>query len=110
MARRPAAPVATTLSVWEVAKILRTTPRDVLIRAKKKPPPANPRVRAYKQRLKRGAIVLRVEVTELPLVDYLIDTGRLTDTEALMRPLVEKAVSEVLRDLTDRWRTEKSYA
>jgi hypothetical protein len=47
--------------------------------------------------------VLRVEADEFRLIDALISAGRLTESEALRRPLVEKAAARLLEDFAVRW-------
>lgn len=40
---------------------------------------------------------------EYPLARFLVESGRLTEAEAMARTKVEAAVAEVLRDLAQRW-------
>jgi hypothetical protein len=106
-----------SFTVYEVAQMLRETPAEVLQRSKaakaraaerrahpkRVRPSANPRVAAYRLRQKIGMIVLRLEVEECVIATFLIDSGRLTAAESMVRPLVEKAVAQVLVDLAQRW-------
>jgi hypothetical protein len=61
------------------------------------------RQRRCRARRRRGVAVLHVEANEFELVDALLAAGRLTEAEALRRPLVEKAAARLLEDFTARW-------
>jgi hypothetical protein len=65
------------------------------------------RVQRYRRRRRLGEIVLRVAVDEHALVSYLISTKRVSEAEALDRRLIERAVADVMADLTGRWRAKK---
>jgi hypothetical protein len=66
------------------------------------------RVRRYRRRQADGAAVLRVEISDYHgLVDVLITSGWLLETEALDRRQVEAAVSQALAELAD-WHQKRN--
>jgi hypothetical protein len=68
-------------------------------------PPSSPAVRARKRRVRRrqGVAVLRVETHEHRLIEALLAAGRLTEVEALQRPLLERELGKLVEDWTARW-------
>jgi hypothetical protein len=62
------------------------------------------RKRRLRDRQRRGAIVLRVEVDEAELALAMLRAGRLGESEALCRGELERAASEVLSDWSRRWK------
>jgi hypothetical protein len=64
--------------------------------------------RLYRQRQRDRLAVLRVEAGD-DLTAALIVAGRLSESEALNRREIERAVGEVLADLSQRWLQEKGY-
>ena len=106
-----------SFSVYELARIL-MLPADEVVRldnvarAKlgKKPKRTRPsaaKVRLYRQRQRLGQIVLKVVVEEHALATFLIESGRLTAAESMVRSKVEAAVAEVLTDLAARWLSQQ---
>jgi hypothetical protein len=93
-----------SLSVFEVARLLKQPAAEVLQRAKRKPPPSNPRTKSYRKRKRLGRAIGRIEYDELGVAEYLIDTRRLTPSEALIRARVDQALSQVVADLVARWK------
>jgi hypothetical protein len=65
------------------------------------------KVRAYRQRRRRGECVLRIVVPECAIAEFLTAAGRLTEAEALDRRRVEQAAAEVLVELAARWRASR---
>jgi hypothetical protein len=65
------------------------------------------RVGAYRQRQRRGEVVLKVVVPEHPIAAFLISSGRLSAEAALDRHQVEAAIAEVITDLAGRWLPHK---
>jgi hypothetical protein len=66
-------------------------------------PSSRTKVRDYRIRKKHGLCVLKITAYEYGLLEYLIESGRLTVADALDRRRVEHAVSEVLAELAARW-------
>jgi hypothetical protein len=58
---------------------------------------------AYKRRQRHGEAVLRLRADYFPLVAALLESGRLTEADALDRDQVESAIAEVVRDWVARW-------
>ena len=69
--------------------------------------PAAERQRAWRRRLRKGLAVYRIEVKRDPLIATLLDSGRLTEFEALNPAKVEAAIAEVVNDWPRRWWREK---
>ena len=61
------------------------------------------RTRSCRQRQKRGRAVLSVEVDEFKLISALIESGRLSEAQALDPARVRGALAEVVRDWAGRW-------
>jgi hypothetical protein len=68
------------------------------------------RQRRSRNRRARGRIVFNVEADEAAVVRTLVQSGRLSEDEALRRSSVERALSEMTRDWCDRWREKKRDA
>jgi hypothetical protein len=65
------------------------------------------KVRRYRLRQRLGRIVIKLDVEEGPLAEYLISTGRLTAAESMVRSRVEEACAQLLTDLAKRWQANK---
>jgi len=65
------------------------------------------KVRRYRARQRAGLAVLKVTVPEFAIVEFLIESGRLTVAEAIDRRRVEHAAAEVLAELAARWSAPK---
>jgi hypothetical protein len=65
--------------------------------------PAADRQRRYRQRQQRGSVVYRLDVDRDVVLGGLLESGRLTEGEALRRQLVERALAEVLEEWAARW-------
>ena len=59
----------------------------------------------YRKRQRLGQVVLKVVVPEYEIACFLIDSGRLAETDTIIRSKVEEACSQVLLELAQRWRT-----
>jgi hypothetical protein len=59
--------------------------------------------RAYRKRQRNGHIVLRVEVDEIPLLEALLQAGRIAESEAGDRHALELAAAELVEDWRRRW-------
>jgi hypothetical protein len=74
-----------------------------------RPPPSRRAAAAERQRRSRGhrragEALYRVWASEWDVVEALVSSGRLTEAEALQRPLVERALAAVLIEWAARWR------
>lgn len=67
------------------------------------------RQRRYRQRQHNGEVVLAVAVPEHAIAELMIESGRLTEDEALDRHLVEQAAAAVLVELARRWLRESGH-
>lgn len=65
------------------------------------------RQRRYRARQQAGTAVLRVPVPLFDVAEMMIESGRLTEDEALDRRRVEMAAGDVLADLARRWLRER---
>jgi hypothetical protein len=61
------------------------------------------RQQRFRQRRQSGKACLRVEVCEEALITALLASGRLTEGQALRRPLVELELAKLLDDWAARW-------
>jgi hypothetical protein len=104
-------------SVYEVARMLRVpvdevVERDTLARAaqgkraKHRKPSAN-RVKRYRLRQRNGHVVLKIEVPEAAIAEFLISSGRLAPHETLLRSKVEDAIAAAVVNLAARWNPSK---
>jgi hypothetical protein len=59
--------------------------------------------RAYRKRQRNGEIVLRITVCELGILEALIEAGRIPETAAGDRHILELAVAELVEDWRRRW-------
>lgn len=66
------------------------------------------KVRRYRARQRDGLVVLKIVVPEHAVAGFLIESGRLTDREALDRRRLEAAAGEALADLAGEWTPENS--
>ncbi|MGA8761182.1 MAG: hypothetical protein WB611_33575 [Stellaceae bacterium] len=62
---------------------------------------------AQRRRQRLGQCYLRVLVQENEVLEVLIDSGRISEAEALCRDRVEAAISKMLQDWTKRWFDER---
>ena len=67
------------------------------------PTPDAVRARKARARRRQGMASLRCEVHEFRLVEALLRAGRLSEGEALRRPLVERELAKLVEDWTARW-------
>jgi hypothetical protein len=61
------------------------------------------RQQRYRIRRRRGETALKVAVPGNAVIEALILSGRLTETEALSRGLVEQKLATVVTDWAARW-------
>jgi hypothetical protein len=66
--------------------------------------PSRDREARRRARGRRGEAVYYVAVEKFPVISALIETNRLTESQALHRELVAKAIGGVVRDWAARWR------
>lgn len=59
--------------------------------------------RRQRARARLGQVVLRVVVHEHELIEALLETGRITERDALCRQNVEAAAAHVLKTFIARW-------
>lgn len=77
---------------------------------KQQPPSSDPtkrqracRARLARSRRKRGEVVAKIVIEENPVVEALLESGRLTEAQALRRSLVEQALGRLIADWSRRW-------
>jgi hypothetical protein len=61
------------------------------------------RARLARSRRKRGEVVAKIVIEENPVVEALLESGRLTEAQALRRSLVEQALGRLIADWSRRW-------
>src|SRR5262245_41207008 len=69
--------------------------------------PAAVRARRSRARRRQGTACLRVETDEFRLAEALLRAGRLNESEALQRPLIERELTRLVGDWCLRWLGEK---
>jgi len=99
---------STTISIFEVAKILRMRPRELAdlrqrARKTKAKPQSTAKHRSYHRRQKHGQSVAKIEVDDIPIAHALIASGRLGEGEVLIRANRDAALAEVLKEWAARW-------
>ncbi len=57
-----------------------------------------------RERLRRGEAVFSISAPHDPLVEFLIDSGRVSADAAIDHTRVEKALREAVLDLVEGWR------
>jgi hypothetical protein len=62
------------------------------------------RARLARSRRKHGQIVASIVIEENPVIEALLQSGRLTEAEALRRSLVEAALGKLIAEWACRWR------
>src|SRR5262245_20389619 len=68
------------------------------------PTPAALRARRFRRRRRNGLVPRTIEVDEPALAEALIESGRLTEAEALRPDLVERELTALIADFILRWR------
>jgi hypothetical protein len=61
------------------------------------------RQKQYRDRIRRGRAIFKIEADEVPVVQALLNVGWLTPEEALDRRLVHEALEQVLIDWARHW-------
>jgi hypothetical protein len=85
----------------------RTARRLALVPAAARRAAATSRKRRWRQRQRRGAAVLAIEVADLNrLIEVLIGLSWLAEAEAEDRKQIAQATAELLDDLAASWRRE----
>lgn len=69
---------------------------------------ATEKQRRYRARVKRGVVVLRIEV-EPAVVETLLRAGRVTDCESEDRDRLGREIKSLLCDWASRWRKESGF-
>ena len=67
------------------------------------PSSARERTRRSRQRKRRGVISVRLDVPEVEIIEALIVSERLSESDTRDRRLVERELSIVLADWAKRW-------
>lgn len=63
--------------------------------------------RRYRRRQRRDLRVYKVEAPEHCVLSALLESGRLSEAEALDKRRVEKALSEIIIDFSKRWKESR---
>jgi hypothetical protein len=58
-----------------------------------------------RKRRKVGKLVVAIEISELALVEALLQSGRLSEAESASRLHLKTAIERVVEDFIGRWRT-----
>lgn len=62
------------------------------------------RQKRRRDRVRRGEAVFRISAPQDALVEYLVETGRVSEAAARDHTRVEQALREAVLDLVARWR------
>jgi hypothetical protein len=85
-----------------------SVPERVVYLARDPAMAARRRKRAFRERQRRGRIVLKMEVDEFEIAAALVRSGHLTEPEATNRAALEQGVAIVLRKWSEEWGTRPS--
>jgi len=66
--------------------------------------PGAVRGRRFRRRRRNGLVPRTIDVDEPALAEMLIESGRLTEAEALRRELIERELAALISDFILRWR------
>jgi hypothetical protein len=61
---------------------------------------------AYKARQRQGEAILAVRCNYHAVIEALLDSNRISESDALDRHKVEEAVADLVRDWALRWRDD----